>query len=339
MVKLDFSIGNVTHTEFGVGRDFIGTQNFLSVPVGRNAQLALVEMATSTTQAMYKSVEGSPTQTEFEEAKLDHTISFVVSSDQLSMQKKLDGGPALYEPSEKYAGTEYLYVPIDDDKAASLRDFHTASNLDPDNDVFDDVASIFCYFARFLDTNGRRLTAIRRSTTVKGALKKKALSWNAGMLELVKPKMFVLDSDFDVLIDSAAVHIWRSSSFESVGRLQKEILAAVSANIAAIEGDIDFVTLGPIGLYASERVTAARYLASIRTQAAEGPISKDALMQLCTTTGVIVEEQDGKIVVDPDHYMGFLEVLDRRRYGIELIEGKTEPFRATSRQRINLQSS
>ncbi len=338
-MELNFNIETVTYTEFGVGRDLVGTQKFSSVPVGDKAQSSLAEMASDTWQAMQRSVEGSPTQTKFKETILEDTSSFVVSSDQLSMQMKLKGGPTLYEPSEKYAGTEYLYVPIDDDKVVQLRDFHTARNLDPDNDVFDDTGSIFCYFARFLDDHDRRLTAIRRATTMKGALKKKTLSWNAGILELVEPKLFVLDSDFDILIDSVAVHIWRSSSFESVGKLQNEILGAVSANIAAIQQDIDFMDFGPIQLYAGSHVTAARYLASIRTQTAEGPISKGALMQLCAVTGVMVEEQDGKIVVAPNHYMGFLEVLDRRRYGIELIEGKTEPFRATSRQRINLQSS
>ena len=167
-------------------------------------------------------------------------------------------------------------------------------------------------------------------------LKKKTLMWEAGVLDLVRAKQFVLDKDFDILIDSDTVHIWRPSSFEFVGRLQKEILGAVSENVRAIKQDIDFVDFQPIETYACSHIMAARYLASIRAQNAHGPISKGALVRYCEMTGVIVEDRDGRLVVAPGYIMGFLEVLDRRRYEIELVEGNPERFRATSRQRINL---
>ncbi len=331
---LNFHTENVTHTEFGVGRDIDGSQAFSVVPVAANAQRALREMVEATWHDMQKSVEGIPTQTEFKEIFDGDIKSFVVSPERQQMQKQLDGGPALYEASEKYAGSEYIYLPIGDDKVKALSDLHNARNMDPDSNVFDDTDSIFCYFARMIDDQDLRMTAIRRATSMKGALKKSFLSWKAGSLDLSDTKIFMLDSDFDILIDSATVHIWRHSSFESVGKLQKEILAAVSDNITIIKQDIDFVDFKPIETYACSHITAARYLASIRAQNTLGPISKSALVQLCVTTGVAVEEYDGKLVVASGHFMGFLEVLDRRRYEIELIEGNPERFRATSRQRI-----
>ena len=131
------------------------------------------------------------------------------------------------------------------------------------------------------------------------------------------------------------MHIWRPNSFESVGRLKEDILNAVSTNVASIEQDIDFVDFTEISKYAATHVMAARYLASIRVQAAAGPISKEALLRLCEYTGVDVEEKSGTILIDGTNVMGFLEVLDRRRYGVELVEGQREQFRATSRQRID----
>ena len=335
MVSLNFAVEEATHTEYGVGRDIDGDQIFYVVPVGTNAQRALGEMVEATWNDMKESVAGSPTQVEFKETVLDNIESFAVTSNRQEMQKRLVGGPSPYEPSQKYEGNKYIYLSIDDPRVSALEKLHTANNMESDSRVFDDTDSIFCYFVRQTDKQQRRLTAIRRATGLKGVLKKKLLTWDADILELSQQKQFVLDKDFDMLIDSGAVHIWRPSSFESVGRLQKEILAAVSENVTAIEQDIDFVDFKPVEKYARSHITAARYLASIRAQNTQGHISKSALVQLCEMTGVIVEDYEGKLMVAPGHFMGFLEVLDRRRYEIELIEGSPERFRATSRQRIN----
>ncbi len=44
--------------------------------------------------------------------------------------------------------------------------------------------------------------------------------------------------------------------------------------------------------------------------------------------------QNGKIFVKSGCEMGFLEVLDRRRYRLELIDGQAENFKASSRSKI-----
>src|SRR6266571_1429209 len=97
-MKLKFDFNEVTVTEFGVGRDHGGDQTFVAVPVDADVQAALSEMAQATLDAM---------------------------------QREQDG-PAQYEPSEKHAATEYLYLPLDDDLAASFRQLHEAAQLDID---------------------------------------------------------------------------------------------------------------------------------------------------------------------------------------------------------------
>ena len=47
--------------------------------------------------------------------------------------------------------------------------------------------------------------------------------------------------------------------------------------------------------------------------------------------GVEVKESEGKITVSAGHEMGFIEVLDRRRYELELVKGQPERFRASGR--------
>lgn len=299
-MTLDFDLDAVMVTEFGVGLDHGNGQSFVAVPVDADVQSALLEMV----QVTWK----------------------VMQAD--------DDGPVQYEPSEKHASTEYLYLPLDDDMTSSLRDLHQAANLAIDATVLDDSAGVFCYFARLTDRKKRRLTALRRATQFKGVLKKRLVRFVSNSLKLIDDRVFKLDNDFDLLVDSANVHILRPSGFEFAGKLQQAILDAVPENMKAIRKDLTFVEFDGIEDYAHKHPRAARYLASIRGQAEAKSIDKAALKKLCRQTGVNVSESKGNITVAGGHEMGFLEVLDRRRYELELVKGRPERFRAASRKQI-----
>lgn len=302
-MKLKFDLDEVTVTEFGVGRDDGEEQTFVAVPVDADVQAALREIVQATLGAMQKD----------------------------------EDGPMLYSPSEKHGATEYLYLPLDDDHASTVRRLHEAAHLDIDANALTDPANVFCYFARLTDNKKRRLTALRRATQFKGVLKSKGrlVRMLDDSLRIIEDTVFKLDSDFDLLVDSANVHILRPSGFEFAGKLQQAILSAVPENIKAIKKDLAFVEFDGIEAYATKHPRAARYLASIRGQAETKNIDKSALKQLCKSTGVEVTESKGKMNISVDHEMGFLEVLDRRRYELELVKGYPERFKAASRSKLN----
>ncbi len=302
-MRLEFDLENVMVTEFGVGRDDGEGQTFVAVPVDAGVQAALREMVQATWDAM----------------------------------QKVEDGPAKYEPSEKHGSTEYLYLPLTDAMASSVRELHEATNLDIDGGALGEPAHVFCYFAWLTDKKQRRLTALRRATQFKGVLKSKnrLIRMIDDTLKIIEDTVFRLDNDFDLLVDSANVHILRPSGFEFAGKLQQEILSAVPQNIQAIRNDLPFVNFDGIEQYAGKHPRAARYLASIRAQAETTHIDKAALKKLCESTGVEVSECGGKIAVSPSHEMGFLEVLDRRRYEVELVKGQPERFKAASRTKLN----
>lgn len=300
-MKLKFDLESVTVTEFGVGRDNGDGQVFVAVPVDADVQAALHEMAQATWGAM----------------------------------QKIEGGPVKYEPSEKHGSIEYLYLPLADDMAASMRELYEAANLDIDGDALKEPDNIFCYFVRLIDNKHRRLTALRRASQFKGVLKKRLIRLVSNSLKLIQDDVFKLDSDFDLLIDSANIHILRPSGFEFAGKLQQAILDAVPENIKVIRQNLPFVDLDGVEEYAAKHPRAARYLASIRTQALTKNIDKAALKKLCKNTDVEVSESKGRLVVSAGHEMGFLEVLDRRRYELELVKGQPERFKAASRTKLN----
>lgn len=303
-MTLKFDLNHVKLTEFGVGRDDGNGQTFTAVPVDISVQTALREMVQATWDAL-------------QVIKKEH-------------------GSSKYEPSEKHSGTEYLFLPVNDDMVTPLRDLHEAANLAIAANALVNPAEVFCYFARLSDNQNRRLTALRRATQFKGVLKSKGrlVRMLDDSLQIVEDTLFRLDSDFDLLIDAEKVHILRPSGFEFAGKLQQAILDAVPENIEAIQQEIDFVEFESIATYAAKHPRAARYLASIRGQEEMNNIDKAALKKLCKNTGVEVNETKGKIVITTGHEMGFLEVLDRRRYELELVKGKPERFRAPSRKPI-----
>jgi len=302
-MKLDFDIENVTVVECGVGRDDGNEQTFVAIPADAKVQATLREMVRATWGAMQ-----------------DH-----------------EEGPSKYDPSEKHGGTEYLYLSLSDGLVTAIRELHVATNLSIDIRALSDPAHVFCYFARLTDRRNRRLTAMHRATQFKGILKSKnrLVRMLDDSLQIIEDEVFKLDNDFDLLVDGANVHILRPSGFEFMAKLREAILGAVPESVREIQQELPFVALDSIAEYAAKHPRAARLLASVRSYAAIRNIDKSLLKKLCRQTGVEVRESKGKIIVDQGHEMGFLEVLDRRRYEVSLVEGKPERYRATSRRKID----
>jgi type I restriction enzyme R subunit len=184
-MNLNFDIGNVTVTEFGVGRDDGNEQTFVAMPVDAGVQGALGEMVQATWDAMQKD----------------------------------EDGPAKYEPSEKHGSTEYLYLPLDDELAASVRELHEAESLNIDAAALTEPTDVFCYFARLTDKSKRRLTALRRATQFKGVLKSRnrLIRMLDDTLTIIEDSVFKLDNDFDLLVDGTLHRIHRRSRPPSPG--------------------------------------------------------------------------------------------------------------------------
>ena len=244
-----------------------------------------------------------------------------------------DEDPQQFEPGEKYSGTEYLFIRTDEEMVRELRQLHEALHLKIYSSALDEPDRVVFYCARFVDKNGKRLTAIRRASHFKGVLKKKLIHFVSDMLDIIEDKVFKLDNDFDLIVESEHIHIWRPSAFVALAKLKQKILDAVPENISSIRQQIAFVDFDSIEEYASERIRSASYLASIRTQNLAG-VTPNNLRVLCRKTEVQIEYESGTIKVPYKHVMGFLEVLDRRRYEIELVPNSPEPFRAASRSKI-----
>ncbi|OPY48625.1 MAG: hypothetical protein A4E48_02654 [Methanosaeta sp. PtaU1.Bin060] len=302
-MNLEFDFNSIRTIEFGIGLKDGEVESYHLMAVDANVQATIREMVIATWNTMNDS----------------------------------DNDPPMYDPSEKYESSEYVYLPLSNELANRMRELHDANNLPMDSNALADPTKIFSYFIRMTDIQSHRLTALRRANQSKAALRARFIMKRllSDALELVEDKVFKLDKDFDLLIDASNVHILRPRAFESISNIQAAILAAVPINVSAIQSDLAFVDLAPIQNYASNHPRAARYLASIRCQNQTKNIDRLALEKLCISTGVKMDEVNGKIIIKEKDVMGFLEVLDRRRYNLELVKESAECFKATARKKIN----
>jgi hypothetical protein len=304
-MPLNFNLDTIRSTEFGVGRDDEDEGSFSLIPVDGDVQDALREMAAETWDAMSDNED-----------------------------------PEEYQPSEKYASQEYVYTPTESEMVARLRNLHRANNLTLDTTALEEPGDVSCYFARFSDARGRRLTAVRRATQFKGLLKSrnKLIRLIEDTLQIVEDNTFKLDRDFDLLIDSTIIHILRPSGFEFIAKLQEVIREAVPDNIASIQEDMPYVDFASIQEYASGHTRAARLLASIRSLRETHNISQRLLRNACRTYGLEVRVRNGQITIPAGSEMTFLDILDRRMYELELVEGAPEQYKAGSRRRVGTQA-
>ena len=296
-----FDADAVRTVEFGVVRRRSADAEFAFVPTGDDVQVTLTSMATRTVDALR---QRSDTRAQFDAA-------------------------------EKHANTEYLIAPIDDEIAAPLRDLHLAENLDADSHVLDDMSSVSAYFARVTDSSARKITAVRRANQFKGVKSRRMMRVVDDSLQMVNQPIFQLNDDFDVIVDDEAVHILHPSGFRALAQVEEAVRNAVGRNIASISNNIPYIEWSPVQEYAETHPRAAGLLSSIRTHRFAENIDQGLLLALCRGTRVGTSFVNGSVVVTSKDIMGFLEVLDRRRYEIGLVRAAPEQFRAASRQRLS----
>ena len=295
-MKLNFDLEGRLVIEFGVVLGNVVDPTFIWVPVDAEVQSVLQGMFLKTWQDMNDSMDG----------------------------------PAKYEPSESYESPVYLYVTLSDVLAERFREFYRPDGFRIDSKVIRKPTEIYCYIAQFTDEQDRRLIAIRKSTQFTSVYRQKFI-FLSDALHLVKRDVFKLDADFDLLVDSETVHIWRPKSFEYLGDLQETIFRAVPSNIEVISKDLPFVEFENIEDYASSHARAARYLASIKSHELSG-IERQALEKYCEETNVEFECVNGKLLVTEKFIPDFLRVLDRRRYGVPFVPGAPEIYNASGRK-------
>jgi len=237
-----------------------------------------------------------------------------------------------FSPAEKYAPTERLRIELASDLVAKHREVFEAANLPTDTGALDQVNHIVSYFAIFRDGDGGKLMAFRRAMQFKGVLQKKLIRFSDDALRIIGDSVFKLDTDFDFLIFDEEIFIWRPSGFVFTSDMDSEIAACAMGNVDSIAEDITCVDFEGLKHFVSGHKLAMRLVAALKTRNDLVSISSKRLRAECKESGIKVIQKNGKLMPDEGSEMGFLMLLDRRRYTVTLIERKPETYEAASRR-------
>jgi hypothetical protein len=236
-----------------------------------------------------------------------------------------------FSPAEKYAATERLWVALDSELVVNHRQAFEAENLPTDAGALGRIAQVISYFAIFRDSDDNKLIAIRRATQFKGILRQKLIRFTNNAVHIIHDDVFKLDTDFDFLIYDDKIYIWRPSAFVFISAMDGQIAACAAANVDRIATDVTCVDFAGLKEFVSGHKLAMRLVAAIKSRSDLAAISKKRLKAECKEAGLKVEQRDGKLVPAEGSEMGFLMLLDRRRYTVTLIEKLPETYEAPSR--------
>lgn len=298
-----FDFDDISSVEFGVCIDTDeGTEHKL-VPINNNVKQALKDMLSSTVTQL--SGEGSLSDIN------------------------------VYEPSEKYASKELVRTPLTDEMNSSLKGIYDATNIPTDPTSLANPEIIVYYFAIFHDNQGNKLLAIKRALQFRGIVKAGniILRMIDETLDIVEDNVFKLDKDFDYFICDDAIYILRPSAFEYTADIELYVLQKASDNALDLATTISFLDCENLSKYVKGHKRAARLLASVRTRSDLDKTSPKKLKKACKDNDIELVTKNGKIAPAPGHEMGFLQMLDRRRYTLSLTDDGNELYEATGRRK------
>ena len=292
-----FDLTTISTIEFGVGRESGGDRSFFQVATNAAVKDALFEMAQKTFQLMDQE----------------------------------ESTPQRYDPADAPADSTYSLLPLDDDLAEPVREIFDTANFEHDGAFPDDLSDVFCYFARFTTDDNRRLLCFRRAAQFKTIRKGTVLRFETDTLNVMSGRTFHLNNEFDVIVDKVTVHIIHPAGFKALAKVHEASPENIAANVRHIREVCPYIRWDKIESYAIGRQRIARLLASIRSAKHAENIDKSNLVNMCQRADIPLVD-DGDVTVPDDKIQEFLEVLNRRRYEVELVESSRERYVASNRR-------
>lgn len=296
---MSFNFAAIKSIEFGVCLDSEGGEIYRQIPVDAEVKGALKEILDTTREA-------------------------------LGLK---DGGLEAFEPAQKYSATERLVAELDSPFMKKIKAIYLAENLQVNAQSMKETDSLAFYFAIFQDSKDEKLLAVRRAMQFKGVLKarNRLISLIDDTLQLVGDDVFKLDNDFDYLVFDGQVCIYRPSGFEYTAGIENEIAAKALEMTAEVAKSIPCVDFTDLTKYVSKHRRAARLIASLRARDDLHLTSSTKLKKGCKQNGIEFTTSKGKIFPADGFELAFLELLDRRRYNVSLIDEQDEFYVAGSR--------
>lgn len=242
-----------------------------------------------------------------------------------------------YDISEDYGQRRRVYCNRDNEYMAVFSTIFDAGALDDLTNLPDHANDIEYYFAEITDSQNRRMVGVRKATQFKGTVKAKSrlVRMINDTLSIIEDSVFKLDNEFDLLITDGHVYILNDAKMQQLGDITSRVAATAKDKIQSIEDTITFLDLSRVKEKIEKHPRVARYAASIAQNPLIANFQRAKIETLALQHGIVFKELDtGKLQCRVQDEARLMELLDARRYHLDLADNGGDPYRATGRQKV-----
>ncbi|MDY8111093.1 DUF4868 domain-containing protein [Fulvimarina sp. 2208YS6-2-32] len=243
-----------------------------------------------------------------------------------------------YDISEDYGARRRVYAPRDNEFMREIATVFDAGALDDLANISDHAYDVEFYFAEFRDGLNRKAVGIRKATQLKGTLnaRNRLVRLVDDTLVLIQEDVLNLDTEFDLIVTDPHVFILNPRQTEHLAKIVQQVASTAAEKVKVIHDSIPFLDLSRIAEKIGNHPRMARHAASIALNPNLANFQRPAIESLAAKHGIKFKELgDGRLQCRVSDEARLLELLDARRYHLDLQGDGGAPYRATARQRVS----
>lgn len=249
---------------------------------------------------------------------------------------QIETGWQLHDISEDYGEPRAVYAPRGTDYLVDLSDLFNAGDLDDLANAYDHVPNIDHYFGIFHDNQGRKAVGIKKATQLKGTLgaRNRLMRIADDSLQMIEDDVLKLDREFDAIVTDRNVFMLKVRSVEYLANIVDHVAGAAAGKVEYIHATVPFLDLTRIRADIAKHPKMARMAASIAARPDLAQIQQGRVEELAAHHGLAFKNVDGRLQCRRQDEAKLLEILDARRYQLDLTAAGPVPYRATGRQEV-----
>lgn len=246
----------------------------------------------------------------------------------------IEGDWELHDISEDYGERRRVYAPRNLPLFETMSEIFDSGVLPELADLQNHLVELDYYFAKFVDSEGRMIVGAKKARTAKATLgaQNKLVRLIDNTLVLIEERVLRLDRQFDVLISSDNVFILEPRAAEQVAKIVEHVAASAGAKVQEIHDAVPFLDLSRIRDKIARHPKLARIAHSIANRPNLHSMQRAAIEELAAAQGIRFKEVNGRLLCNVTDEAKLMEVLDARRYHLDLTATGAVPYRATARQ-------
>lgn len=241
-----------------------------------------------------------------------------------------------HDISEDYGDRRRVYAARDSDYLADLSGIYNVSHFPDLSNVHEHIQDIEYYFAIFHDNKAQKVVGIKKATQLKTTLgaRNRLVRLVDDTLQLIEDDVLRLDRKFDAIIADKVIFMLNVRSVEYLANIVEHVAGAAATKIQQIHDAVTFLDMSRIKGSIGEHPRMARMAASIASRSDLAQIKRERVVELADHHGLVLKKVDGRLRCRRQDEAKLLEILDARRYHLDLTATQPVPYRATARQRV-----